>query len=104
LIADMSFLAPTELLKMPPSAPAYVPNQAARGQAYVRFNREILQRPYILGHHWCAFLENRTRKSGIKNYLDEPYWECVNRMKEFNLEHLYETALGAGQRAPGRDR
>ena len=95
LIADMAFLAPTELLKFPPGAPAYVPDQAARGEAYMRFNQEALRRPHILGQHWCAFLENRNRKSGIKNYLDEPYWECVNRMKEFNLKHLYQTALEA---------
>jgi hypothetical protein len=93
LIADMAFLAPTELLKFPPGARAYVPDQAARGEAYVRFNQEALGRPYFLGLHWCAFLENRNRKSGIKNYRDEPYWECVNRMKEFNLNHLYRTAL-----------
>jgi hypothetical protein len=97
IIADMAFLAPTELLKFPPSAPAYVPDQSARGKAYVRFNQEVLQRPYILGHHWCAFLENRNRKSGIKNYRDEPYWECVNGMKEFNLNHLYQTAIEATQ-------
>jgi hypothetical protein len=97
LIADMAFLAPTTLLKFPPGAPAYVPDQAARGEAYVQFNRAVLQRPYILGQHWCAFIENRARKSGIKNYLDEPYWECVNRMRDFNLNDLYRTALGGGQ-------
>jgi hypothetical protein len=71
-----------------------LPNQAARGEAYVRFNQEALRRPHILGQHWCAFLENRNRKSGIKNYLDEPYFECVKRMKDFNLNRLYQTALG----------
>jgi hypothetical protein len=91
----MAFLAPTELLQFPPGAPTYVPDQAARGEAYVRFNQEALRRAHILGQHWCAFLENRNRKSGIKSYLDEPYWECVNKMKEFNLNHLYKTALGA---------
>ena len=104
LMADMAFLAPTELLDFPRGAAAYVPNQAARGEAYVRFNRAALQRPYILGQHWCAFIENRARKSGIKNYLDEPYWECVNRMKDFNVNDLYRTALGRGDAQPGEDR
>jgi len=94
LMADMAFLAPTELLKFPSGAAAYVPDQAARGEAYVRFNQGALRRPHILGHHWCAFLENRSRKSGIKNYMDEPYRDCVNRMKDFNLNRLYQTALG----------
>ena len=93
LIADMAFLAPTKLLKFPPGAAAYVPDQGARGEAYARYNRAALQRPYILGQHWCAFLENRSRKSGIKNYLDEPYWDCVKRMKAFNQNELYQCAL-----------
>ncbi len=73
--------------------PAYVPDQAARGEAYARFNLEALRRPHILGQHWCAFLENRNRKSGVKNYMDETYWDCVNKMKDFNLNQLYQTAL-----------
>ena len=34
------------------------------------------------------------RKSGLKNYLDEPYEGCVRRMQEFNRNRLYATALG----------
>ncbi len=49
--------------------------------------------PYVVGLHWCAFIENRTRKSGLKNYLDEPYEDCVSRMQEFNRKRLYGTAL-----------
>ena len=93
LIADMAFLAPTELLKFPPGAPAYVPDQGTRGEAYVQYNRAALQQPHILGQHWCAFLENRTRKSGIKNYLDEPYWACIQRMQAFNQNGLYQNAM-----------
>ena len=92
LISDMAFLAPTDLLKVRPGAPSFVPNQKARGVAYREFNATVLRHPYILGHHWCAFFENYCRCSGIKNHFDEPYWDCVNEMKDFNLNCLYTTA------------
>lgn len=94
LISDMLYLAPTELLKVGKNAPCYVPNQKERGKAYQRFAAAAFARPYVVGLHWCAFLENRTRKSGLKDYLDEPYEECVSRMQEFNRRRLYSTALG----------
>jgi hypothetical protein len=94
LISDMLYLAPTELLKVGKNAPCYVPNQEERGKAYQRFAAAAFAQPYVVGLHWCAFLENRTRKSGLKNYLDEPYEECIGRMQEFNRHRLYSTALG----------
>ena len=93
LISDMLYLAPTKLLKVGKKAACYVPDQKARGEAYRRFAEAAFAEPYIVGLHWCAFIENRARKSGLKNYLDEPYEECVSRMREFNLNRLYSTAL-----------
>ena len=98
LLSDMAFLAPTELLKVSPGSAAYVPDQKARGEAYQAFASKALSHPFILGWHWCAYLENRARKSGVRNYMDEPYWDCVKRMQDFNLNHLYESALGATSR------
>ncbi len=92
LISDMAFRAPTSILDVPEDTPAYAPDQKARGQAYRRHARSVLAHPYILGIHWCAFLENRTRKSGIKTYLDEPYRDCVDTVTKFNLRELYTTA------------
>ena len=37
-----------------------------------------------------AYIENRVRKSGIRNYLDQPYWDCVNLMQKFNRHQLFE--------------
>ena len=96
LIADMGFLAPTDILGVKPNGKSCVENQAQRGESYAKFNAQTLTTPFILGHHWCGYIENRTRCSGIKNFLDEPYWDCVKPMQEFNLNHLYETALKAG--------
>jgi hypothetical protein len=93
LISDMAFLAPTDLLDVKLGGASYVPDQKARGIAYRKFNEQSLRNPYILGHHWCAFFENLCRKSGIKNHFDEPYWDCVNEMKEFNCNHLYTAAM-----------
>ncbi len=95
VLSDMAFLAPTELLKVRPGTAAYVPDQKARGEAYQEFSGQILARPFIIGFHWCAYLENRARKSGIKNYKDEPYQDCVERMQEFNLHRVYQSAFAA---------
>jgi len=93
LLADMAYRAPTELLKVSPKSKMYVPNQKAQGEAYQFLAKNVMRAPYMLGLHWCSFMENRTRKAGIKNYLDEPYWECVRLMQEFNVNQLYKTAL-----------
>jgi hypothetical protein len=98
MISDMLYLAPTELLKVGRNAQCYVPDQKARGQAYATFAQTAFAQPFVVGLHWCAFIENRTRKSGLKNYLDEPYEDCVSRMQEFNRNRLYSTALGVGKR------
>ena len=94
LISDMLYLAPTELLTVGANAPCYVPDQKARGEAYARFAEAAFAEPCVVGLHWCAFIENRTRKSGLKNYRDEPYQDCVSRMQEFNRKRLYHAALG----------
>jgi hypothetical protein len=97
VISDMLYLAPTELLKVGHNAPCYVPDQKARGKAYAAFADVAFSQPYIVGLHWCGFIENRARKSGLKNYLDVPYEECVRQMREFNQNRLYSTALSANR-------
>jgi hypothetical protein len=96
LLADSAFLAPTELLYVSESSRVYVPDQAARGDAYRRFATAAYAEPYVLGWHWCAYIENRTRRSGIVNYRDEPYRDLVTRMRETNAR-IYEIA----RRSPG---
>ena len=89
LISDTAFLCPTDLRQTGDGA-NFLTNQRARGEAYQRFASELFVVPYILGWHWCAYIENRVRKSGIRDYLDRPYWDCVNLMKEFNTHQLYK--------------
>ena len=91
LLADSAFLAPTELLSVSERARMYVPNQSARGDAYRRFATQAYAQPYIVGWHWCAFIENRARRSGIVDYRDEPYRDLVTRMRDTNAQ-MYELA------------
>ena len=90
LISDSAFLGPTEL-RPTGDGPSFLTSQRERGMAHQRFATEALSESYILGWHWCAYIENRVRKSGIRSYIDEPYWECVDLMKEFNTQRLYRT-------------
>jgi len=94
LLADSAFLAPTELLHVSESARVHVPDQAARGDAYRSFATIAYAQPYIVGWHWCAFIENRVRRSGIVNYRDEPYGDLVTRMRDTNTR-VYEIARQA---------
>ena len=70
LISDMLYLVPTELGRVGEKAPSSVPDQMARGEAYVTLAKATHSEPYTVGLHWFAFIENRTRKSGPRNYLD----------------------------------
>ena len=96
LLADSAFLAPTELLPVSERARVYVPDQAARGDAYRRFATKAYSQPYVIGWHWCAFIENRARRSGIVDYRDEPYRDLVIRMRDTNA-HVYEIARASGR-------
>ncbi len=55
LMADSAFLAPTDALEMSPGGPCYVPDQAARGEAYQQHARRLYANPLVIGWHWCAF-------------------------------------------------
>jgi len=94
LLADSGFLAPTEILKVGPAAANYVKDQRARGDAYIDFGTKAFSTPHVVGWGWCAYLENRARCSGVKNYMDEPYQDLVHAMREFN-SRVYDVASQA---------
>jgi len=95
LLADSAFHAPTDALKMPPSSPTYVPDQAARGEAYAQFGRRAYSNALVIGWHWCAFGRSPARRSGLLDGNDKPYRECVERMHQFNSSEMYPIALAA---------
>ncbi len=97
LLADFVYFAPTDVLKVPPGSPAYVPDQAARGDAYVRFMRKNYSNPLVVGAHWCSFGRSKYRRSGLLDGNDKPYEDCVSRMRDFNLNEMYKVAAAAGK-------
>ncbi len=94
LLTDSGLLAPTEILKVGPAAPGYCKDQKERGEGYIEFGTKAFSNPYIVGWGWCGYIENRTRCSGIKTYMDNPYAELVAAMKKFN-SRAYEVAAAA---------
>ncbi len=97
LLADSAYLAPTDVLKVSPEGPMYVPDQAARGEAYLRFARRAFGHPLVVGWHWCAFGRSRGRKSGLLDGDDQPYTECTDRMRAFNVDELYAVGVAANE-------
>ena len=105
LVSDTAFLGPTEL-RPDGGGRNFLPSQRQRGEAYRRFAGELLAVPYIVGWHWCAYIENRARKSGIRSYLDEPYWDFIDVVKEFNTHiepNLHRLLNGHDEEKRGED-
>ena len=94
--ADFAFHAPTDVLKVNPLSPSYVPDQAARGEAYVQSCRRFYSNPLVIGAHWCAFGRSVGRKSGLLDGHDMPFEDCVSRMRDFNKNEMYPLAAEAG--------
>lgn len=44
---------------------------------------------YIIEWGWCAFIENRVRRRGLKTLMDEPYFDCAGLMAEY-CQTLYK--------------
>lgn len=80
LIADIGNCAPTALN---PDRTA-LPDHAARGDDYVRSLGGVLGEPWLIGWHWCGYIENDARGWGLKNHEDEPCGDLVNRVRAFN--------------------
>jgi len=90
-LADSGFEAPTEL--KPKAAPHIrVETQRERGEAFCRFLDEASATGYIIGWGWCAFMENKVRRRGLKTLMDEPFRECTDVMAEYCAE-LYHHVL-----------
>ncbi|MDQ1630018.1 MAG: hypothetical protein QOI54_3762 [Actinomycetota bacterium] len=82
LIPDIGNWTPTEL--NPQRDMDNVETQADRGQHYVDIFSEIINEPWLLGWHWCGYIENLNRGWGMKDPWDEPYSEYVDQVADFN--------------------
>jgi len=81
LLADTGIIGPT---KLAPNRVGLVKTHDERGRAYERLAEEMFSEPYFIGLHWCAYIENRARRNGLKDDLDMPYEDAVRRIREFN--------------------
>lgn len=82
LIADIGNWAPT---KMNPHRVSGIEDQSGRGLDYVESLSAVLEEPWFIGWHWCAYVENSGGRGwGIKDPWDEPYQEFVEAVRAFN--------------------
>lgn len=89
--SDSGFVAPTDILPENQILweGARVRTQKDRGTSYAEFVKKAAASKSVIGWGWCSFMENLTRRYGLKNRFDEPYEECTNIMKEFNEDFYH---------------
>ncbi|MTD52614.1 agarase [Amycolatopsis pithecellobii] len=59
-------------------------DQRARAEDYVAAFDAVLDGPWLIGWHWCSYLENYSRGWGLKSPEDDAYDDLVAPIKEFN--------------------
>ena len=84
--ADIGNWTPTTLN---PNRVSGIESQGERAEDYMAAIGELIQAPWFLGWHWCAYVENTARGWGIKDPWDEPYRDFVGPVSEFN-KGIYE--------------
>ena len=59
-------------------------NQSARAADYVAAFEAVVDEPWLIGWHWCSYLENYARGWGLKSPEDDAYDDLVCPVKAFN--------------------
>jgi hypothetical protein len=59
-------------------------DQSARAADYVAAFGAVVDEPWLIGWHWCSYLENYTRGWGLKSPEDDAYDDLVLPIAEFN--------------------
>ena len=102
-IPDIGNWAPTKLnphrVEDPERRLAGMASQAARAQNYIDSISAVLDEPWFVGWHWCAYIENKARGWGIKDPWDEPYEDFVGPVSEFN-KSVYDRITATRSPAP----
>jgi hypothetical protein len=70
--------------KLNPHRASKLASQRERGLDYIASIGALLDQPWFIGWHWCAYLENVERGWGAKDPWDEPYQDFVGLVTEFN--------------------
>jgi len=97
-MTDSAFSVSCRTMPAPYGPP--VSDQKERGEKYAEYFRKIFSMPFVIGWCWCGYIDsnlNRERvwqHSGLKNEFDEPYVECIEKIRQTN-KILYEIASKA---------
>lgn len=81
VIADIGNWVPTDLN---PHRTSDMETQAERGEDYAHGLATAMAEPWIIGWHWCGYIENLGRGWGIKDPYDEFYSDMTDRIREAN--------------------
>lgn len=81
VIADIGNWVPTE---MNPHRTSDMHTHAERGEDYAQGLARVMAEPWIIGWHWCGYIENLGRGWGIKDPYDEFYSDLTDRIREAN--------------------
>jgi hypothetical protein len=95
LIADTGNWAPTI---MSPERTGSAGDQDERGRWYTRLAESFAESPWILGWHWCSWIENPQRGFGLKDPWDEPYRDMVSHVSATNQRLLVQFHTDAARR------
>jgi len=96
LLCDACFSVPLPEMSNPFGP--QLESQAERGRAYREYAEQVFSLPYIVGWHWCGYIDNYDtaepgmQHSGIKNIYGENYTDLTDVMKEVNKE-IYKMIL-----------
>lgn len=92
--ADIGNWAPTE---MNPHRVSGIETQQGRAEDYIAAIEAVIDEPWFLGWHWCAYVENKGRGWGIKDPYDEPYDDFVGPIADYNRS-IYQRLPGTRER------
>ena len=72
--------------------PDGLPDHSARAAHYVAALGAVIDEPWLVGWHWCGYVENPVRGWGLKSPQDEPYYDMTERISTFNGSVLSRSA------------
>ncbi|MFM7014626.1 MAG: agarase [Actinomycetota bacterium] len=81
LIADIGNWVPTE---MNPHRTSDMTTHEERGEDYAFGLERIMQEPWMLGWHWCGYIENLGRGWGMKDPNDNFYTPMTDQLRSAN--------------------
>ena len=80
-------------------------DHGARAADYVAAFEAVVDEPWLIGWHWCSYVENYARGWGLKSPEDDAYDDLVRPIKAFN-ESVPSNGVRGRPRRPhprGRD-